>query len=168
MNNKFDFKTISSSQASTMGDLQRLLSQGEYPPFTSAPIFESKFVQVKSHLNQIIWHVQDKIACNYYLFFKNFLSSTGIPHSFSLFLFSDYHTHIGIFPFAYRLFLLTLYTQQSRNQTTPMLQIREDKKWCFHPCQAQLLSVATSRNVPANFWFCAISLRFSATNVSST
>lgn len=126
MNNKLDFKSISSSQASAMGDLQRLLSQGEYPPFTSAPIFESKFVQVKRHLNEIIWHVQDKIACNYYFFFLNFLSSTGIPHSFSLLLFSVYYTHMGIF--AYRLFLLTLYRQQSRNQTPPMLQIREDEK----------------------------------------
>ncbi|KFP96090.1 Protein FAM71D, partial [Haliaeetus albicilla] len=69
MNNKFDFKSISSSQASIMGDLQRLLNQGEYAPFTSAPIFESKFVQVKSHSNEIIWHAQDKTACNDYLFF---------------------------------------------------------------------------------------------------
>lgn len=79
MNNKFDFKSISSSQASIMGDLQRLLSQGEYAPFTSAPIFEGKFVQVKSHSNEIIWHAQDKTACNDYPFF--FLSSRGIPHS---------------------------------------------------------------------------------------
>lgn len=69
MNSKFDFKSISSSQASIMGDLKRLLSQGEYAPFTSAPIFESKFVQVKSHSNEIIWHAQDKIACNDYPFF---------------------------------------------------------------------------------------------------
>ncbi|NWU68909.1 FA71D protein, partial [Pterocles burchelli] len=44
MNRKFE--SLSSSQASVMGDLQRLLRQGEYPPFTSASIFESKFVQV--------------------------------------------------------------------------------------------------------------------------
>ncbi|KAK2533286.1 Fam71d [Columba livia] len=56
MNNKFDFKTISSSQASAMGDLQRLLSQGEYPPFTSAPIFESKFVQVNRRGEPISIH----------------------------------------------------------------------------------------------------------------
>ncbi|NWW83692.1 FA71D protein, partial [Rhynochetos jubatus] len=46
MNSKFDFKSIISNQASIMGDLQRLLRQGEYDPFTSAPIFESKFVEV--------------------------------------------------------------------------------------------------------------------------
>lgn len=51
MNSKFDLKTISSSQASITGDLQKLLSQGEYAPFISAPILESKFVQVKSHSN---------------------------------------------------------------------------------------------------------------------
>ncbi|KFZ69035.1 Protein FAM71D, partial [Podiceps cristatus] len=67
MNSKFDFKSISSTQVSIMGDLQRLLSQGEYPPFSSAPIFESKFVQVKSHSNETIWHTQDKIACNFSL-----------------------------------------------------------------------------------------------------
>ncbi|NXL09085.1 FA71D protein, partial [Mesembrinibis cayennensis] len=56
MNNKFDFKSISSSQASIMGDLQRLLSQGEYAPFTSAPIFESKFVQVNRRGEPISVH----------------------------------------------------------------------------------------------------------------
>uniref|UniRef100_A0A663E0D6 Golgi associated RAB2 interactor protein-like Rab2B-binding domain-containing protein n=1 Tax=Aquila chrysaetos chrysaetos TaxID=223781 RepID=A0A663E0D6_AQUCH len=56
MNNKFDFKSISSSQASIMGDLQRLLSQGEYAPFTSAPIFESKFVQVNQRGEPISVH----------------------------------------------------------------------------------------------------------------
>lgn len=54
MNSKFDFKSIGSSQSSVMGDLHRLLRQGEYAPFTRAPIFESKFVQVKSHSNDII------------------------------------------------------------------------------------------------------------------
>ncbi|NWX47140.1 FA71D protein, partial [Steatornis caripensis] len=56
MNRKF--KTISSSQVSIMGDLQRLLSQGEYPPFTSAPIFESKFVQVNRRGEPISVHNQ--------------------------------------------------------------------------------------------------------------
>nr|XP_013029667.2 protein FAM71D isoform X1 [Anser cygnoides] len=46
MSTEFDFLTIISSQTSIMGDLQRLLSQGEYAPLTSAPMFESKFVQV--------------------------------------------------------------------------------------------------------------------------
>ncbi|NWQ74863.1 FA71D protein, partial [Columbina picui] len=56
MNNKFDFKSISSSQTSATGDLQRLLSQGEYPPFTSAPIFESKFIQVNRRGEPISIH----------------------------------------------------------------------------------------------------------------
>ncbi|NXK03655.1 FA71D protein, partial [Herpetotheres cachinnans] len=56
MNRKLDFKSISSSQASVMGDLQRLLSQGEYAPFTSAPIFESKFVQVNQRGEPISVH----------------------------------------------------------------------------------------------------------------
>lgn len=89
MNNKFDFKSISSSQASIMGDLQRLLSQGEYAPFTSAPIFESKFVQVKIHLNEIIWHAQDKTACNDYPFFfpqlKRYSSFVCYHYSYCLF-----------------------------------------------------------------------------------
>uniref|UniRef100_A0A8C0AW87 Golgi associated RAB2 interactor protein-like Rab2B-binding domain-containing protein n=1 Tax=Buteo japonicus TaxID=224669 RepID=A0A8C0AW87_9AVES len=45
-----------SSQASIMGDLQRLLNQGEYAPFTSAPIFESKFVQVNRRGEPISVH----------------------------------------------------------------------------------------------------------------
>ncbi|KFU85215.1 Protein FAM71D, partial [Chaetura pelagica] len=69
MDSKFDFKGISSSQTSIMGDLRRLLNQGEYSPFTCAPIFESKFVEVKSPSNEIIWCAQDKIACNDYPFF---------------------------------------------------------------------------------------------------
>lgn len=47
MSTEFDFRTIISSQTSIMGDLRQLLSQGEYAPFTSSPMFESKFVQVK-------------------------------------------------------------------------------------------------------------------------
>ncbi|NXL45135.1 FA71D protein, partial [Podilymbus podiceps] len=58
MNSKFDFKSISSTQVSIMGDLQRLLSQGEYPPFSSAPIFESKFVQVNRRGEPISVHNQ--------------------------------------------------------------------------------------------------------------
>ncbi|NXQ80027.1 FA71D protein, partial [Nyctibius grandis] len=58
MNSKFDFTSISSSQTSTMGALQRLLSQGEYPAFTSAPIFESKFVQVNRGGQPISVHNQ--------------------------------------------------------------------------------------------------------------
>ncbi|NXJ01976.1 FA71D protein, partial [Psophia crepitans] len=56
MNSKFDFKTISSSQVSVMGDLQRLLSQGEYPPFSSSPIFESKFIQINRRGEPISVH----------------------------------------------------------------------------------------------------------------
>ncbi|NWX22733.1 FA71D protein, partial [Aegotheles bennettii] len=56
MNNNFDFKSIGSSQESIMGDLQRLLSQGEYPPFTSAPIFESKFIEVNQRGEPISVH----------------------------------------------------------------------------------------------------------------
>uniref|UniRef100_A0A663E0A4 Golgi associated RAB2 interactor protein-like Rab2B-binding domain-containing protein n=1 Tax=Aquila chrysaetos chrysaetos TaxID=223781 RepID=A0A663E0A4_AQUCH len=52
---KVKYVTIS-SQASIMGDLQRLLSQGEYAPFTSAPIFESKFVQVNQRGEPISVH----------------------------------------------------------------------------------------------------------------
>ncbi|NXX53191.1 FA71D protein, partial [Scopus umbretta] len=61
MNSKFDFKSISSTQASIMGDLQRLLRQGEYAPFTSAPIFESKFVQVNGRGEPISVH--NKPSC---------------------------------------------------------------------------------------------------------
>ncbi|XP_037249898.1 Golgi-associated RAB2 interactor protein 2 [Falco biarmicus] len=56
MNSKLDFKSISSSQASVMGDLQRLLRQGEYAPFTSVPIFESKFVQINQRGEPISVH----------------------------------------------------------------------------------------------------------------
>ncbi|NXG65168.1 FA71D protein, partial [Hemiprocne comata] len=56
MDSNFDFKGISSSQVSTMGDLQSLLSQGEYPPFTFAPIFESKFVEVNQRGEPISIH----------------------------------------------------------------------------------------------------------------
>ncbi|NWQ93760.1 FA71D protein, partial [Burhinus bistriatus] len=56
MNRKFDFKSISSSQTSIDGDLQRLLRQGEYPPFTSDPILESKFVQVNRRGDPISVH----------------------------------------------------------------------------------------------------------------
>uniref|UniRef100_A0A8B9MF26 Golgi associated RAB2 interactor protein-like Rab2B-binding domain-containing protein n=1 Tax=Accipiter nisus TaxID=211598 RepID=A0A8B9MF26_9AVES len=45
-----------SLSTSIMGDLQRLLSQGEYAPFTSAPIFESKFVQVNRRGEPISVH----------------------------------------------------------------------------------------------------------------
>ncbi|NWR62003.1 FA71D protein, partial [Bucorvus abyssinicus] len=56
MNSKFDFKSISSSQVSITGDLRRLLRQGEYAPFTCAPIFESKFVQVNRRGDPISAH----------------------------------------------------------------------------------------------------------------
>ncbi|NXL37538.1 FA71D protein, partial [Glaucidium brasilianum] len=56
MNSKFDFKDISSTQKSFMGDLQRLLRQGEYAPFSSAPIFESKFVEVNQRGEPISLH----------------------------------------------------------------------------------------------------------------
>ncbi|NXK54229.1 FA71D protein, partial [Chauna torquata] len=58
MSSEFDFKTIVSSQMSIMGDLRRLLSQGEYAPFTSAPMFESKFVQVNRRGEPINVHKQ--------------------------------------------------------------------------------------------------------------
>ncbi|KFU99410.1 Protein FAM71B, partial [Tauraco erythrolophus] len=53
INSKLDFKSIGSRQASVMDDLRRLLRQGEYPPFSSALVFESKFVQVKSLINML-------------------------------------------------------------------------------------------------------------------
>ncbi|CAN0096279.1 unnamed protein product [Bubo scandiacus] len=56
MNSKFDFKRISSTQKSFMGDLKRLLRQGEYVPFSSAPIFESKFVEVNRRGEPISVH----------------------------------------------------------------------------------------------------------------
>ncbi|XP_010006034.1 PREDICTED: protein FAM71D [Chaetura pelagica] len=56
MDSKFDFKGISSSQTSIMGDLRRLLNQGEYSPFTCAPIFESKFVEVNQRGERISIH----------------------------------------------------------------------------------------------------------------
>ncbi|NXC19498.1 FA71D protein, partial [Corythaeola cristata] len=56
MNSKFDFKSVSSTQASVMGDLRRLLRQGEYPHFRSALIFESKFVQVNRRGEPICIH----------------------------------------------------------------------------------------------------------------
>ncbi|XP_024054369.1 protein FAM71D [Terrapene carolina triunguis] len=39
-----------------MGDLQRVLSKGEYAPFTSAPMFESNFVQVNRRGEPIYVH----------------------------------------------------------------------------------------------------------------
>ncbi|NXG28203.1 FA71D protein, partial [Dromaius novaehollandiae] len=56
MSSKLDFKSISTSQTSTVGDLQRVLSQGEYAPFTSAPMFESKFVQINRKGEPIYVH----------------------------------------------------------------------------------------------------------------
>uniref|UniRef100_A0A8C3FFT6 Golgi associated RAB2 interactor protein-like Rab2B-binding domain-containing protein n=1 Tax=Chrysemys picta bellii TaxID=8478 RepID=A0A8C3FFT6_CHRPI len=41
---------------SIMGDLQRVLSKGEYVPFTSAPMFESNFVQVNRRGEPIYVH----------------------------------------------------------------------------------------------------------------
>uniref|UniRef100_A0A8C4YHN1 Golgi associated RAB2 interactor protein-like Rab2B-binding domain-containing protein n=1 Tax=Gopherus evgoodei TaxID=1825980 RepID=A0A8C4YHN1_9SAUR len=41
---------------SIMGDLQRVLSKGEYAPFTSAPMFESNFVQVNRRGEAIYVH----------------------------------------------------------------------------------------------------------------
>ncbi|NXI66583.1 FA71D protein, partial [Anseranas semipalmata] len=58
MSSEFNFKTIISSQTSIIGDLRRLLSQGEYAPFTSAPMFESKFVQVNRRGEPINVHKQ--------------------------------------------------------------------------------------------------------------
>ncbi|XP_021257381.1 protein FAM71D isoform X2 [Numida meleagris] len=46
MSSETDFRKIVSSQKSTVGDLQRLLNQGEYAVFASAPMFESRFVQI--------------------------------------------------------------------------------------------------------------------------
>lgn len=54
MGSHFTFKSFSTSkfswsQTSIMGDLQRVLSQGEYAPLTCAPMFESNFIQVKNN-----------------------------------------------------------------------------------------------------------------------
>ncbi|KAG6931106.1 family with sequence similarity 71 member D [Chelydra serpentina] len=46
----------SRSQISIMGDLQRVLGKGEYAPFTSAPMFESNFVQVNRRGEPIYVH----------------------------------------------------------------------------------------------------------------
>ncbi|NXA31808.1 FA71D protein, partial [Eudromia elegans] len=56
MSSTFDFKSLTSSQTSPMGDLQRVLSQGEYAPLTSAPMFESKFVQINRRGEPIYVH----------------------------------------------------------------------------------------------------------------
>ncbi|XP_009975862.1 PREDICTED: protein FAM71C-like, partial [Tauraco erythrolophus] len=56
INSKLDFKSIGSRQASVMDDLRRLLRQGEYPPFSSALVFESKFVQVNERGKPISIH----------------------------------------------------------------------------------------------------------------
>ncbi|NXS55865.1 FA71D protein, partial [Brachypteracias leptosomus] len=58
MNRKCDLKRNSSSQVSVMADLQRLLRTGEYAPFTSPPILESKFVQVNKRGEPISLHNQ--------------------------------------------------------------------------------------------------------------
>ncbi|NXW53737.1 FA71D protein, partial [Eurystomus gularis] len=58
MNSKLDFKSNHSSQVSVMGDLQRLLRKGEYAPFTSPPILESKFVQVNERGQPVSIHNQ--------------------------------------------------------------------------------------------------------------
>ncbi|XP_074005669.1 uncharacterized protein [Numenius arquata] len=56
MNPKCDFKSVCSSQAPVEGDLQRFLRQGEYPPFASAQVFESKFVEVNERGDPISVH----------------------------------------------------------------------------------------------------------------
>uniref|UniRef100_A0A8C8R9D2 Golgi associated RAB2 interactor protein-like Rab2B-binding domain-containing protein n=1 Tax=Pelusios castaneus TaxID=367368 RepID=A0A8C8R9D2_9SAUR len=48
--------SASRSQISIMGDLQRVLGKGEYAPFTSAPMFESNFVQVNRRGEPIYVH----------------------------------------------------------------------------------------------------------------
>ncbi|XP_039389275.1 protein FAM71D isoform X2 [Mauremys reevesii] len=52
----FSVCAASRSQISIMGDLQRVLSKGEYAPFTSAPMFESNFVQVNRRGEPIYVH----------------------------------------------------------------------------------------------------------------
>ncbi|NXV80652.1 FA71D protein, partial [Atlantisia rogersi] len=56
MNKKFGFESISSSQACVVGDLKRLLNQGEYHPLTSVPLFESKFLEVNARGDSICLH----------------------------------------------------------------------------------------------------------------
>uniref|UniRef100_A0A674IPX5 Golgi associated RAB2 interactor protein-like Rab2B-binding domain-containing protein n=1 Tax=Terrapene triunguis TaxID=2587831 RepID=A0A674IPX5_9SAUR len=49
-------RTTKALKISIMGDLQRVLSKGEYAPFTSAPMFESNFVQVNRRGEPIYVH----------------------------------------------------------------------------------------------------------------
>ncbi|XP_059577327.1 Golgi-associated RAB2 interactor protein 2 [Alligator mississippiensis] len=61
MGSHFTFKSFSTSkfswsQTSIMGDLQRVLSQGEYAPLTCAPMFESNFIQVNKRGEPIYVH----------------------------------------------------------------------------------------------------------------
>uniref|UniRef100_A0A8C8VEP2 Golgi associated RAB2 interactor protein-like Rab2B-binding domain-containing protein n=1 Tax=Pelusios castaneus TaxID=367368 RepID=A0A8C8VEP2_9SAUR len=61
MRSYFSFRSLgacsaSRSQISIMGDLQRVLGKGEYAPFTSAPMFESNFVQVNRRGEPIYVH----------------------------------------------------------------------------------------------------------------
>ncbi|XP_072194923.1 Golgi-associated RAB2 interactor protein 2 [Excalfactoria chinensis] len=53
---EFGVKEIISSQKSIMGDLQRLLNQGEYALFASAPMLESSFVQINQRGELINLH----------------------------------------------------------------------------------------------------------------
>uniref|UniRef100_A0A7M4G2E5 Golgi associated RAB2 interactor protein-like Rab2B-binding domain-containing protein n=1 Tax=Crocodylus porosus TaxID=8502 RepID=A0A7M4G2E5_CROPO len=61
MGSHFTFRSFSTSkfswsQTSIMGDLQRVLSQGEYAPLTCAPMFESNFIQVNKRGEPIYVH----------------------------------------------------------------------------------------------------------------
>lgn len=88
MSSELDFKKITPSQKFIMGDLQRLLNQGEYALFASVPMFESRFVQVKiNYLNEIICHAQYKIDQITFFFPSSseqfFLIHLFPPHLFS-------------------------------------------------------------------------------------
>uniref|UniRef100_A0A8V0ZBH3 Golgi associated RAB2 interactor protein-like Rab2B-binding domain-containing protein n=1 Tax=Gallus gallus TaxID=9031 RepID=A0A8V0ZBH3_CHICK len=56
MSSELDFKKITPSQKFIMGDLQRLLNQGEYALFASVPMFESRFVQINQRGELINLH----------------------------------------------------------------------------------------------------------------
>ncbi|POI34696.1 hypothetical protein CIB84_001552, partial [Bambusicola thoracicus] len=56
MSSELDFKKITPTQKFIMGDLQRLLNQGEYALFASDPMLESRFVQINQRGELINLH----------------------------------------------------------------------------------------------------------------
>ncbi|OXB67020.1 hypothetical protein ASZ78_010280 [Callipepla squamata] len=61
MSHEIDFKKIILSQKSITDDLRKLLNQGEYDLFASAPMFESRFVQINQRGELIDLH--NRPAC---------------------------------------------------------------------------------------------------------